>query len=60
MANIRQSRPDAGLGSEVIVFQTFEVLPSSLGIGTHVLCEGVWLRDPKIPNSNQGVYRGGG
>ena len=31
MAHTRQSRPDSGLGSQVKVFDNFEVVPSSLG-----------------------------
>jgi hypothetical protein len=31
LAHIRQSRPDSGLGFQVKVLQTFQVVPSSLG-----------------------------
>ena len=32
-AQIRQPRPESGLGSQVEVLKTFEVVPSSLGSG---------------------------
>ena len=34
MAHTRQSRPDSGLGFQVKVLKTFQVVPSSLGSGT--------------------------
>ena len=36
MAQIRQTRPDSGLGFQVKVLKTFEVVPPSLGSGTQV------------------------
>jgi len=40
MARKRQSRPDFGLGFQVKVLKTFEVVPSSLGSGSPgSLCE---------------------
>jgi len=33
MAQKRQSRTDSGLGVQVKVFKTFQVVPSPLGIG---------------------------
>ena len=33
MAHVRQSRPDYGLGFQVKVLDTFEIVPSLLGIG---------------------------
>jgi len=36
MANIRQSRPDSGLGYKVKDLKTFEVVPSLLGSGWKV------------------------
>ena len=39
MALIRQSRPDSGLGFEVEVIETFQVVLSSLGSGQHHLSQ---------------------
>ena len=33
MPNLRQSRPDSGLGVQVKVFDTLQVVPASLGSG---------------------------
>jgi len=37
MAHIRQSRPDSGLGFQVKVLKTFQVVPSSLESGVITL-----------------------
>ena len=39
MAHIRQSRPDSGLGVQVKVLETFQIVPSSLrsGLGNDLM-----------------------
>ena len=35
MAHVRQSRPDSGLGFQIKMLATFEIVPNSLGSGPH-------------------------
>ena len=59
MAHIRQSRPDYGLGFQVKVLRTFQVVPFSLGSGSEALTRDtlrhmqrlapVWIPSPESP-----------
>ena len=48
MAHTRLSRPDSGLGFQVKVLKTFQMVPSSLGSG-HAVSDPVSSRKLKIP-----------